>query len=257
MSASSRGWAGGWPNCRPDLLVTLVAGVNNLRLPVHREVAPIFAAVIRELERDRGRPFRADWSWGYACRAIAGTSVPSNHSWGLAIDLDAPTNPYQPGVRGPGRNDMPPSANAIAVKYGCRWGGTYTTNADPMHFEFMGTPTEARNIIARYNLTDGGEDVEAVVKGIQEELNRAGFRDQDGGVLVVDGIWGARTQFAFRRALTAAKEPGPKGDKGDKGDRGGKGDKGDPGQHGLQGLPGAPGKTPTKIAISGDVIAVE
>lgn len=50
------------------------------------------------------------------------------------------------------------------------------------------------------------EDVEQVVKGIQRALNAARFRDQDGRVLVVDGVWGSRTEFAFLAALKAAAE---------------------------------------------------
>lgn len=102
--------------------------------------------------------------------------------------------------------------------------------------------------------------VEAVVRGIQEELNRAGYRDQDGRALVVDGAWGARTQFAFRRALSAQGARGPAGAAGPVGPRGPRGATGAQGPRGLAGTAGArgpAGKTPTKIAISGDVVSVE
>lgn len=53
---------------------------------------------------------------------------------------------------------------------------------------------------------DGGEeDVEELVKGIQENLNAAGFGDMDGKPLVVDGVWGPRTQFAHKTMCLAAK----------------------------------------------------
>jgi hypothetical protein len=207
VTASSRGWGPGWPDCQTSSLVTLVCGQNNLRLPVRREVAPIFAALVRDLEAARGRPFRPDWSWGFACRPIAGTRTPSNHSWGLAIDLDAPENGFQKGVPGPGKNTMPSSASRIAAEYMMRWGGDYRVSADPMHFEFMGTPKQADALVRALDLREGEQDVEALkvmVRGIQEELNAAGFRDKEGKALTPDGNWGAKTQYAFRNMVRTA-----------------------------------------------------
>lgn len=143
-NAQDRGWGPGFPNCSRDRLVTAIAGGNGIRLPVRQEIAPLVQSLVRDLEAARQRPFRADWSWGFACRAIGGGNTPSNHSWGLAIDLDAPENPQQKGATPPGRNTMPADAAAIAARYGFRWGGTYRSSPDPMHFEFMETPDDAR-----------------------------------------------------------------------------------------------------------------
>lgn len=230
MGAQSRGWGPGWPNCQRNKLVTLRAGERGLRLPVRAEVAPIFAALIRDLERSRGKAFRPDWSWGFACRAIAGTSRASNHSWGLAIDLDAPNNGFQRGVPGPGRNDMPSNASALASKYGCRWGGDYSRSADPMHYEFMGTPRDAEQIINRHNLRAGEINVEEITKKIQKALVDAGHDlgnygpNNDG----VDGDWGPATQSGLVEALqgSGTGSRGPRGPKGDKGDRGARGPQG-------------------------------
>lgn len=158
-TAQDRGWGPGYPNCQRDKQVTVVVGRNNLRLPVRREVAPIFAELVRRLETSRGSGFRPDWSWGFACRAISGTTKPSNHSWGLAIDLDAPTNPYASSTwhRSNGRpgwggltlvSTMPQDTRAICDRLSVRWGGLYSTKPDPMHFEFMGTPADAARVAA-------------------------------------------------------------------------------------------------------------
>jgi hypothetical protein len=226
MSSSSRGWGPGWPNCQTGSLVTLVCGVNDLRLPVRKEIAPIVAALVDDLERHRGRPFRPDWSWGFACRAIGGTRSPSNHSWGLAVDLDAPANPYQRGVRGPGVNDMPPNASAIAARYRMRWGGDYAVNADPMHFEFMGTPLEAAAIVRSLDQpltpstpTIGSIDMARMgdrgpaVAQLQHLLNRfvnlSGGGLDGGGIsmprggkyLNVDGVFGDKTREFLQHAV--------------------------------------------------------
>ena len=51
------------------------------------------------------------------------------HTWGLALDLNVPTN--QRGTRG----DMDPRVVAIFKRWGFRWGGEFHTVPDPMHFE--------------------------------------------------------------------------------------------------------------------------
>ena len=157
MSAQDRGWGPGWPNCQAASIVKVTCGSLGLKLPVRSEIALLIPPLVHELEAARGRPFRPDWSWGYACRAIEGTTTASNHSWGLAIDLDAPENPHmKKSVHGqkhdlrktfPGglvlRSTMPDDVQAIAERHGFNWGGTYPNKPDPMHFEFLGTPADA------------------------------------------------------------------------------------------------------------------
>lgn len=52
-------------------------------------------------------------------------------------------------------------------------------------------------------------------------------------------------------------ERGPKGDRGPEGPEGPRGPRGEDGPEGPAGPPGEPGRTPTKIAITGDVVEVE
>lgn len=145
--ADARGWGPGWPNCGGRRIVVAIAGANQIRLPVDERIALLAGGLANTLERARGRPFNRAWCWGYACRSIAGSSTPSNHSWGLAIDLDAPANPQ----RRPLTTDMPPGTSQIAASYGFRWGGEYTdAKPDPMHFEFVGTPADAGRLTKQF-----------------------------------------------------------------------------------------------------------
>jgi hypothetical protein len=158
VSAENRGWGQGWPNCQSANIVKVTCGGNGLKLPVRSAIAPLVPPLVLDLETARARPFRPDWSWGYSCRAIAGTTTPSNHSWGLAIDLDAPENPQLTKTKHgashtlrktfPGgqvlRSTMPDDVLAIARKHGFEWGGLFA-KPDPMHFEFLGTPEDAAN----------------------------------------------------------------------------------------------------------------
>lgn len=146
--ANERGW--GWPGApdsaadrkyRRDHLVWAEAG--GVRLLIRKEVADLFVGFIGELTAGGYRlNVRAD-DWGYANRDVRGRpGVKSNHAWGLAVDLNATTNP----MTNDGRNhtDLPPGVSKLAAKYGLRWGGDYSGRKDPMHFEFIGTPADAQ-----------------------------------------------------------------------------------------------------------------
>jgi len=143
VSAEDRGWG---PPCPSDQIVSFRAGGRQFN--VHRKVAAIFQAFVTELV-DRG--YRIDAGqlddWSYACRHIANDpNRPwSNHAWGLAIDINSLANP----MTSPLTTDMPAwvrDADALMQKYGLRWGGTFSTTPDPMHFEFMLTPADADRI---------------------------------------------------------------------------------------------------------------
>lgn len=153
MSASTLGWGRGWPDCPRDRIVTAVVGERGLRLPVRRELVPLVAGLVADLEQARARPFRPDWSWGFACRPIAGTTRASNHSQGCAVDLDAPENPYTTNASA--KHTMPLTAGLIAARWGFRWGGLWRPKRDYMHFEVAVTPLGAAALIADLRALDG------------------------------------------------------------------------------------------------------
>lgn len=71
-------WGSGWPHCQTDKLLKFTAGGRPWTM--RREVVPIFRSFIDEIV-SRGYIISEgqldDWSWN--CRAIAGTTIPSNH----------------------------------------------------------------------------------------------------------------------------------------------------------------------------------
>lgn len=156
MTAQQRGWG---PPCS-GRIVTLVRA-DGLRLPVRAELADLTAMLLDLTELGHGYDVLPGMTWGYACRKISGSSVWSNHAWGLADDLNAPRNPYASadwhrrnarGTRPFGLAivcDMPEAMVAMWEAHGFRWGGRYRTKPDPMHFEFMGTPADAATITRR------------------------------------------------------------------------------------------------------------
>lgn len=133
----------GYPDCSGPRVV--LARKDGLRLVVHRELAEL-VTILLDLTELMGYDVKPGQTWGFACRAIRGSSRPSNHSWATAIDVNSLENPQ----RRPLTTRLPKRVVDLWKAHGFRWGGDYTTSTpDPMHFEFMGTVAQARAILAR------------------------------------------------------------------------------------------------------------
>lgn len=142
MSAAKRGWGPGWPTDRSDDQRKVTVG--DVTVFMHREIAELVGMLMVETER-RGYNLKGGWCWGYAHRPIRGTrKTPSNHSWGLALDINAPNNP----MSSPLRTDISMGIVDLWESYGFEWGGNWN-RPDPMHFEFTGTPEQARRSLER------------------------------------------------------------------------------------------------------------
>jgi hypothetical protein len=145
-SAQARGWGDpDAPGYRERHIVTLDAG--GIRLAVHRRVAPLFAELIRRLVAAGYDLDAVADDWGYANRDVRGRpGVKSNHSWGLAIDLNATRNPMNSDPDA--EREFGPDVAAIAAACHLEWGGEWTPRRDYMHFEHLGTPAEADHDVA-------------------------------------------------------------------------------------------------------------
>lgn len=174
-SAQDRGWGRGWPTDRTADMVWVRAPISGARWQVHRQVAPILSYVVAEAER-RGHlfdygPGDVDDDWGYSNRPIAGTRTPSNHSWGLAVDIDAQNYP-----QGQTRRQPPGWLISLFKQWGFSWGGSYR---DPMHFEFLGTPNDAAALVGM--LVASGDKPVPVPPGTPSPTNPTPPNRLDGG----------------------------------------------------------------------------
>lgn len=145
--ANLRGWGQGWPVNRSGDMATVRAARSGTSFTVHKLIAPIIKYLIDETERrgyllDHG-PGDQDDDWSYANRPIRGKRVASNHSWGLAVDIDA----TQFGLGS--RKRLPQWIVDLWHAHGFDYGGDYRGRKDPMHFEFNGWPSDARRIAAQ------------------------------------------------------------------------------------------------------------
>lgn len=147
---------------------------NQLRaLP---DALPLFEGFLRDIQAggyrvtDAGMySFRCTSGSGKSCEGLTRNSL-SNHSWGLAMDINSGPNPEATytGIDSASACATPMTTNIpmwvvqTAERWGLYWGG-YGWNSgcdspdqvkaiatrDATHFEFRGTPTQARAIAAK------------------------------------------------------------------------------------------------------------
>lgn len=135
---STKGWGPGYPNCQAGKMRS-----HPIFKPgVHEDIWLLVTLLAEEIER-RGMRLRTPGCWGYACKT-GGGSTPSFHSWGLAVDINAPENVWG--------SDANQSAIAtryrwvvgLMEEYGFFWLGPPIK--DWMHFHFAGSPADARRM---------------------------------------------------------------------------------------------------------------
>jgi peptidoglycan hydrolase-like protein with peptidoglycan-binding domain len=186
----------------------------------HRDIVELVAICI-DVTEALGYDVHPWESWGYSCRAVAGTSSPSNHSWGTAIDVNATANPRRADRRFV--SDLPTKVVRFWEGAGWRWGGRWNW-PDPMHFDWPGTAAEARAKAAdlrRFFASLGGNTPPApaprpprteyrmpptlrpgatgsAVRKLQGLLVAHGFNLGSSGRCGVDGTYGSRTHTSVR-----------------------------------------------------------
>lgn len=134
---------------------TAALGLRTYKVPgtdtflrVRSDIAPLLVGFATEYNR-RVERLRHGWCWSYAYRPVRGSSSPSFHGAGIAIDLNAPLH----GLGSNPRSSFSPSQiaiiHALCRKYGLRWGGDYNGRKDPMHFEVILSKPAALALVRR------------------------------------------------------------------------------------------------------------
>lgn len=142
------------------------------------EALPLFQGFVAEIQSrgyvigDAGMyVFRCTASTRKDCAGLGRSSL-SNHSYGLALDINTAKNPLRTyyGINGasacqtPIVSDIPQWVVQVAESWGLYWGGygwssgcaspsevKSSASRDPMHFEFNGTVAQAKAILARHS----------------------------------------------------------------------------------------------------------
>lgn len=153
---TSAGWGPGWPSGVPaGQLATVVADRSGTRITVQSKLAKIVDYLIDKTEAG-GYLLDQSQTGGYVNRAIGGTSTPSNHSRGTAIDVNWRANPFTADPRV--KYTIPMWAVLLWESHGFSWGGRWSGKKDYMHFEFLGDPVEATRRTVTIGATPNQED---------------------------------------------------------------------------------------------------
>lgn len=149
-------WGPGWPNCQEEKWEFVAPKLTQTSFGrVRWELRELAERLIDESVM-RGYIFRDGQCWGAVCREIRGSNppVPSNHSWGLALDFNSIINFLGREDGG----DIPNWMVELWGVYGFRWGGNFSGRKDPMHFEFLGSVEAAKKLTERARAQGLGED---------------------------------------------------------------------------------------------------
>jgi hypothetical protein len=130
-------------DCKSDAVEKLLVPVRwvqgqSVRVTNRNGVARALAALAVDLEAEGlGRaPYLWPISGTYNCRTVAGTSSPSMHSYGAAIDLSSAYGAYWRWNKRPASGKViPDQVVAIFERHGFIWGGKWA-HYDSFHFEY-------------------------------------------------------------------------------------------------------------------------
>jgi hypothetical protein len=118
------------PKWVADNIVTQTVPIIG-RMTCHKAMLPQLVKALTEIQAaglaDKIHPDQYEGC--FYPKLIEDSGDLSMHAWGLAFDLNVPTN--QRLTHG----DMDPGVVAIFKKWGFRWGGDWKDTPDPMHFE--------------------------------------------------------------------------------------------------------------------------
>ena len=138
-----------------DIVITDKSGkTRTVAIKVHEKLAGTYQAIFKELNKagyvvEPGKINGSDYMNAYEYRPMRNSSSLSHHSYGSAIDINVPENPYivngknqTGGAWKPGENPLSIEPDGIVVKtfdkYGFEWGGNWQNSKDYMHFTYTG-----------------------------------------------------------------------------------------------------------------------
>lgn len=151
IEKSQNGWTASKDPSQIHVKGFLIKGTD-ITLRCQASAGIILAAFASEfnekIEKLEGETFD---DWSYAYRPVRGqTTGLSNHASGTAIDLNALRHPL--GKKGTFGIPKEIALKELVKKYGLRWGGSYASRPDEMHFEIIETPAQVQLRIKKLGL---------------------------------------------------------------------------------------------------------
>jgi hypothetical protein len=122
---------------------------STVTLKVNRKLASAVKAIFADIYALKKKfPIKYVSSFYYRrIKGVNSSSTLSKHSYGCAIDINAPYNPHV--ISGDPRSESSPytirrDVANIFNKYGWSWGGDWSSSKDYMHFEYLGSPVAGK-----------------------------------------------------------------------------------------------------------------
>ena len=138
------GWRG--DHCDPAKMASFTVGGS--KFLVNKRAKANFELFVTRFDREVERVSLDGWDGGYACRAIRGSTEPSLHGWGLAVDLNASRHPLAKAGTFT-RAQMVALRRLLKGFPEIRWGGDYAHRKDEQHFEIIKSPTDCAAAVKR------------------------------------------------------------------------------------------------------------
>lgn len=220
-------WYGEDAKANKSVLVGFQGDGKVWELPVADRAGDAFKS-LAEIAKRHGYLFRESAGGTWVVRNIAGTNIPSLHSYGIAMDWNPSKNAF-----GQCGTDIPTAmrTEVLALRTGngfpvFTWGGNWRPcdKSDPMHFQIDCSPaallTGIKGVAIPPNPTYPGGTVSVTVtrstvqegdkntaKGSDEKIVQAllhahGYGGTTG---TIDGIIGSKTDTAIRQFQSAKK----------------------------------------------------
>lgn len=204
-NAAARGWGPGWPNAQESKMITVSGG--GVKVRVRREIGPLVATLLNVTVK-LGYPLKVGACWGFANRPIRGTQTASNHSWGLAVDLNAEDNPMMSD--GKLVTNIPPGVVHAWEACGFYWGGRYLNRPDAMHMEYVRRPADVLADLARAEklLTPAKKPAPTPSTEEDDDMRLAELEEYNGrlyGPKGTLGVWRAQDRSWQAAMLAEAK----------------------------------------------------
>lgn len=151
MEKSQNGWTASKDQAEINIKQFPVKG-SDIKMRLNAVCGPILAAFAAEFN-EKVEPIDGKTldDWGYCYRPVRGqTENLSNHSSGTAIDLNSVKHPLGKEHTFTGAQEI--ILKDLVKKYGIRWGGSYKSRKDEMHFEIIETPEQVKLRIKKLGL---------------------------------------------------------------------------------------------------------
>ena len=142
----------GWP-VNPPRHSRLIPGTNTKVMVADGPAGDVLLSVLAQVAKRVENPDlkSADGKlddWGYADRAVRGSTDTSNHASATAVDINSSRHPL--AKRGTFTPQQVAEIHKILAEHGnvVRWGGDYNGRVDEMHFEINANPAAVARVAA-------------------------------------------------------------------------------------------------------------